>query len=68
MAPMTDAARKILEAKLAAAKQELSECRAQLAGITERGTLYQRAREYWERRIQRALQQITEIEAELKTE
>ena len=68
MAPMTDATRKKLEARLAAAKQELSECRAQLAGITEPGTLYQRAREYWKRRIQRALQQITQIEAELKAE
>ncbi len=63
---MTGATRSELEQKLATVRQELADCRAQLSGITERGTLYQRAREYWERRIQRALQQITEIEAKLK--
>ncbi len=65
---MTDATRKQLEETLARVRQELADCGAQLWGITERGPLYQRAREYWERRIKRTLQQITEIEAKLKAE
>ena len=65
---MIDAERERLEEELAEWKRHLAECQVQLAGVAEGETKYQRARDYWNRRIQQAHEHITQIEAKLTAE
>ncbi len=65
---MSEAERERLEDELAEWRRQLAECQAQLAGVAEGGRKYEKAREYWRRRIQQVRAQITQIEAKLKAQ
>ncbi len=65
---MADAERKKLENELRELKKQLADFQAQLAGVAQGDAKYQRAREYWNGRIQQAQKQITQIEAKLEAE
>ena len=65
---MSEAERKRLQQELAEWKRQLADCQAQLAGVAEGGRKYEKAREYWRRRIHQARAQITQIEAKVKAQ
>ena len=63
---LTDAERKRLQEELAGVQRQLAELQAQLGEIAEGGAQYQKARDYWNGRIEQAQDQISRIETRLR--
>lgn len=63
---LTDAERKRLQEELAGLQRQLAEFQAQLEGVPEGGAQYQKARDYWNGRIEQAQDQISRIETRLR--
>jgi chromosome segregation ATPase len=63
---MIDAERKRLQEELAGVQRQRAEFQAQLEDTPEDGAQYQKARDYWNGRIEQAQDQISRIETSLR--